>query len=117
MPRQTPAERYAARKARVAQGLRDRTIEAANRGRRHAHLRAHLGDHWRDALAYTLNNLSREWAEIAERNPPTWPVGPRLYPTAANPYARFEVVETGYWDPVRRRPFLRPRNPGADLCD
>lgn len=76
MAKMSAADRYAARKTRVAIDLRHRTIEAADRAVRHARLQDRYGDDWREMLARALNRNQVEWERIAELN---------LYRRPANP--------------------------------
>lgn len=95
MAKMTAAERYAARKIRVALSLRRRTIEAAETAARHARMRERYGEDWQGRLLRSVNIQMNEWNSIVERNPYRSPTDPDIG-----------------WSLVRVRPYLRPANPG-----
>jgi len=89
--KRTAAERYAARKIRVAVDLRARTIAAADQGAHHARLRARYGPDWRGVLHRSLQRQLDEWYAVVERNP----------------YRSLSDPEIGYYDSERAGLFLR----------
>lgn len=99
MAKMTAAERYAARKIRTALGLRNRTLESANRGARHARLYQRYEPDWQGQLSRSLNARESEWSAIADRN---------LY------RAPFDSESGRHeWSAISR-PYLRPANPGRE---
>lgn len=76
MARLTAADRYQARKTRQAQTLRQRTIESANTGARHARLRAKYGPDWQNRITRLWERQWAEWEAVVELNPYRRPSNP-----------------------------------------
>jgi hypothetical protein len=67
MAKMTAAERYAARKVRLAVDLRAQTLRAAEAAARRTRLAAKYGPDWRRVLDRRANQYMREWNEIVDQ--------------------------------------------------